>query len=203
LEILIAEDDPGSRRMLELTLARWGYPISSAENGEEAWRILQGEGGPSLAIVDWMMPGVDGLEICRRVRALVARSYVYVILLTARITKDDVATGFAAGADDYICKPFDQKELLARIRVGERVISLEKALAKKVEELETSLSQVRQLKDLLPICMYCKRIRDDQDYWHRIEAYIHDHTGADFSHGICPDCYAKGLGQPTVVARKG
>jgi len=193
VRILIAEDDSISRRLLEVTLIKWGYEVVSTEDGEAAWRVLQAEEAPSLAILDWMMPGLDGVEICRKVREREERPYTYIMLLTAKGSKEDVVIGLDAGADDYVNKPFDQKELRSRIKVGERMIALEQALAKKVGELETALAQVKQLKSLLPICMYCKKIRDDQDYWHRIESYIHVHTGTDFSHGICPECYEQWL----------
>lgn len=193
MKIVIAEDDNISRRLLEVTLTKWGYEVVSTGDGEAAWQVLQAETPPPLAILDWMMPRLDGVEVCRRVRQQTDRPYTYLILLTAKGSKDDLALGLEAGADDYVNKPFDHKELRARIRVGERTIALEQALAKKVSELETALAQVKQLKGLLPICMYCKKIRDDQDYWHRIESYIHKHTGTDFSHGICPECYEQWL----------
>jgi sigma-B regulation protein RsbU (phosphoserine phosphatase) len=191
VRILIAEDDLVSRRLLEATLVKWGYQVTVTCDGAEAWQALQQEDAPSLAILDWMMPGLDGVTVCRQVRERKGRPYTYIILLTAKGSKEDIAAGLDAGADDYVNKPFDRRELRSRIKVGERVVALEQHLARKVDELEQALSQVRQLKSLLPICMYCKRIRDDGDYWHKIENYLHQHTGADFSHGICPECYEK------------
>lgn len=191
MRILIAEDDNLSRRLLETRLAQWGYQTVSTEDGAQAWAALQRDGAPKLAILDWMMPRMDGVEVCRCLRARQGAPYTYTILLTARDSKDDIAQGLAAGADDYILKPFDHEELRARIKVGERILALEYALSSKVDELQQALTQVRQLKELLPICMFCKKIRDDQDYWHQIEHYLHAHAGADFSHGICPDCYEK------------
>jgi len=189
MQILIAEDDPVSRRVLTERLTQWGYTVLSTSDGESAWQQMQIDNSPQLAILDWMMPGLDGPEVCRRIRAIPNRPYTYVIILTAKDTKDDVADGLAAGADDYVLKPFDHRELRARLKVGERIIGLEQELARKVSDLKDALRQVTQLKELLPICMFCKKIRDDQDYWHQIETYLHDHTGTDFSHGICPDCY--------------
>ncbi|HYE73720.1 MAG TPA: response regulator transcription factor [Blastocatellia bacterium] len=191
MQILIAEDDSLSRRLLEVRLTNWGYDVIITENGEQAWGEVQKDSAPRLAIMDWMMPQMDGLEVCRRIRARNITPYIYVILLTARDSKEDITQGLAAGADDYILKPFDHEELLARIKVGERILSLEHALSNKVVELEQALAQVHQLKELLPICMFCKKIRDDQDYWHQIEHYLHAHAGTDFSHGICPECYEK------------
>jgi DNA-binding response OmpR family regulator len=191
VRILIAEDDLVSRRLVEATLVKWGHAVVVTCDGAEAWQALQADDAPPIAILDWMMPGLDGIAVCRKVRELKGRPYTYILLLTAKGGKEDIAAGLDAGADDYINKPFDQRELRARIKVGERMVGLERALAGKVMELEQALSQVRQLKGLLPICMYCKKIRDDQDYWHGMESYIHQHTGTDFSHGICPTCFEK------------
>jgi phosphoserine phosphatase RsbU/P len=189
--ILIAEDHNVSRHLLERNLTNWGFDVLTAENGQVAVDILEGENAPSLAILDWMMPKVDGLQICARIRQHTERPYIYLVLLTAKGQKEDIAAGLEAGADDYIVKPFDADELLARLKVGQRVVALERSLAKKVDDLEAALADVKKLKSLLPICMYCKSVRDDQDYWHQIEEYIFTETGTDFSHGICPACMAK------------
>lgn len=191
MKILIAEDDPISRRLLEAMLIKWGYEVVVTGDGAEAWAALQQDDAPPVAILDWMMPHLDGIAICRKLRERENSAYTYVLLLTAKGSKADIATGLEAGADDYVNKPFDQRELRARIKVGERLVALERALAGKITELETALSQVKELNGLLPICMYCKKIRDDNDYWHGIETYLHQHTGTDFSHGICPTCYEK------------
>ena len=197
--ILIAEDHYVSRHLLERNLTNWGFEVTTAEDGEAAVKILEGEDAPPLAIVDWMMPRMDGLEVCRHVRALKDRPYIYLVLLTAKSHKEEIATGLEAGADDYVVKPFDPDELRARLKVGQRVVELERTLAKKIEDLQSALADVRKLKHLLPICMYCKSIRDDQDYWHQIEEYIHTETGADFSHGICPACMEKLKGAGGVL----
>jgi phosphoserine phosphatase RsbU/P len=189
--ILIAEDHYVSRHLLERNLANWGFQVSSAEDGEAALRVLEGENAPAIAIIDWMMPKMDGLEVCRRVRAMKDRPYLYLLLLTAKSQKEEVATGLDAGADDYVIKPFDPDELRARLKVGQRVVQLERTLASKVGALEKAVADVRKLKELIPICSYCKSVRDDQDYWHQIEEYIHNETGSDFTHGICPECLAK------------
>lgn len=190
-EILIADDNVTTRHLLESHLAEWGYCVRSTENGAEAWEQLQQASAPRLAILDWMMPELSGLEVCQLVRAQANRPYTYIILLTGNTTNEDLAAGFAAGADDYIVKPFDETVLRARINAGERILNLEQSLAHKISELESALAQVKQLKELLPICMFCKKIRDDNDYWQQIEVYLHQHTGTDFSHGICPDCFAR------------
>lgn len=186
--ILIAEDHYVSRHLLERNLTNWGFQVVTAEDGEAALRVLESEGAPPLAIVDWMMPKVDGLEVCRRVRQQVDRPYIYLVLLTAKGHKEEIAAGLEAVADYYVIKPFDPDELRARLKVGQRVVELERQLANRVTALEQALLDVKRLKRLLPICMYCKSVRDDKDYWHQIEEYIHTETGADFSHGICPAC---------------
>ena len=190
-KILIAEDHYVSRHLLERNLTNWGFNVVSAEDGEAAFRILDSEDAPPIAILDWIMPKLDGVEVCQRVRAIKDRPYVYLLLLTAKSQKEEVAAGLEAGADDYVIKPFDPDELRARLKVGQRVVNLERTLARKVDDLERAIADVRKLKELLPICMYCKSVRDDKDYWHQIEEYIHSETGTDFTHGICPKCLAK------------
>ena len=191
MKILIAEDDPVSRRILEATLVKWGYEVVVTLDGRQAWDVLQREDAPSLAILDIMMPGMDGLEICRKVRQLPRATPPYLILLSAMSGKDQVVRGIRAGANDYLTKPFHREELRVRVGVGVQMLALQKALAERVEELEVALSQVKQLQGILPICSYCKKVRDDQNYWQQVESYISDHADVQFSHGICPDCYQR------------
>lgn len=186
--ILIAEDDAAARRLLITALLEWGYDVIATTNGAEAAQELQQPDAPRIALLDWGMPELSGLEVTQQMRARKELPYTYIIILTGNASSEDAASGLSAGADDFIGKPYDLAELQARIKVGERIIDLEKALATKVTELELALVQVKQLKELLPICMFCKKIRDDNDYWHQIETYIHERTGTDFSHGICPEC---------------
>ncbi len=191
MQILIAEDDPVSRRVLEATLVRWEHEVVVTTDGTEALAALQKEDAPSLAILDWMMPGMDGVEVCRHVRRMNAPAPPYLILLTAKGSKEDMVAGLDAGADDYVTKPFDRDELRARVQVGARVVALQRNLAEHVSELEEALSRVKQLQGILPICSYCKKIRDDQNYWQRVESYISDHSEAEFSHSVCPQCYER------------
>ena len=189
--ILIAEDHHVSRHLLERNLQNWGFEVTSAEDGEAAAAILDRPDAPSIAILDWMMPKIDGAELCHRVRQQTGRPYIYLLLLTAKGQKDEIAEGLDAGADDYVVKPFDPNELRARLKVGQRVVELERTLERRVVDLEAALDDVKRLKGLLPICMYCKSVRDDRDYWRQIDEYIHTETGTDFSHGICPCCMDK------------
>ena len=131
MKILIAEDNSTSRRILETILVKWNYDVISASDGNEAWEMLQEKDPPKLIILDWMMPGINGVEICRRLRLKDHVEPKYIILLTARDEKNDIVEGLGAGADDYIAKPFDKDELRARIDVGRRVIELQTALLEK------------------------------------------------------------------------
>jgi phosphoserine phosphatase RsbU/P len=194
LRVFVADDDPVTLQILQRALERWGYEVFVGKDGNEAWQALTAPRAPQLVLLDWMMPGVDGLTVCRRLRALTQGRAMYLILVTARTDRVDVVAGLEAGANDYVAKPFHQPELRARLAVGVRVLELQNNLADRVRELETVLKQVKQLRGLLPICMYCKRIRNDEDYWQQVETYISDHSEAEFSHGICPECYAKILG---------
>lgn len=133
--ILIAEDDPVSRRMLQGFLSKWGYQVEAAADGLEALRILEGDCPPPLAVLDWMMPGLEGPEVCERVREHPDRPYIYILLLTARTQKGDLLRGLESGADDYLTKPFDAQELRARLHVGQRILDLQEGLILAREEL--------------------------------------------------------------------
>ena len=188
MKILIAEDDPVSRCILEVTLAKWGFEVISTSDGHQALDVLQIQ-EPTIAILDWMMPGLDGAEVCRRARAIQGATPTYLIMLTAKSEKEDIVEGLDAGADDYITKPFNRVELKARIKVGVRVTELQRSLADRIVQLEAAIASVKQLQGLLPICSYCKAVRDEQDYWQQVDSYISKHADVEFSHSICPSCY--------------
>ncbi|MGA2041441.1 MAG: response regulator transcription factor [Bryobacteraceae bacterium] len=195
MRILIADDDFTSRVILGEFLKKSGHEVIEAANGAEAWQQLQEPDAPCLALLDWIMPVMEGLEVVRRVRAMQCDQPPYLIILTAKDAKADLAAGLDSGANDYLVKPFDPDELRARIEVGRRMIELQKQLAAQVQELRGALEQIKTLHGILPICMYCKRIRDSQGYWNRFEVYVRQHSEAEFSHGICPEC-AKELKWP-------
>jgi DNA-binding response OmpR family regulator len=177
LKILTVEDDLVARKILAQALHRLGFETVEAADGEEALRIIEQE--PVRVIVsDWLMPGIDGLELCRRIRGRVNSEYTYFILLTSREADlSNQREAIEAGVDDFLSKPLDLQELWMRLRVSERILKF--------------TTQVRQLEAFLPICSYCKKVRDDQNYWQQIEAYINERTGSEFSHSICPDCYQR------------
>jgi sigma-B regulation protein RsbU (phosphoserine phosphatase) len=173
MKILIAEDDAVSRRMLQSLLEKLGHEVTAAANGADAWTALMGEDF-SLVITDWIMPQIDGLNLCRKIRARAHGKYTYIILVSVMSGKNSYLEGIESGADDFLTKPFDPDVLRARLHVAERLLDLRQ--------------EVQHLQGLLPICQYCKKIRDDGNLWTQIEAYIADHSEADFTHGICPEC---------------
>jgi CheY-like chemotaxis protein len=191
MKVLVADDDRIAAAVLAQTLSRWEFDVTVVADGADAWRHLEGASAPTLAVLDRMMPGLDGAEVCRRVRRDLPNANMYLVLLTSLDSGQDVVSGLDAGADDYVTKPFDVDELRARINVGVRVVSLQEKLSQRVLELQAALANVKQLHGLLPICSYCKRIRGDDQYWQQVESYIAARSDAQFSHGICPPCYEK------------
>jgi len=192
MKVLIADDQQITLTQYTGLLQKWGYEAVAVNNGNAAWDVLKSEDGPLLALLDFQMPGRNGDEICRLVRSRLREKPVHIILMTATMLSiDQKVNGLGAGADDYLTNPFEPAELLARLRVGERLISLQTELRNRVGELETALAHVKQLQGLLPICMDCKSIRDDRNYWHQLEHYLAAHTHVSFTHSLCPRCFKK------------
>jgi DNA-binding response OmpR family regulator len=190
MRILVAEDDPLARRLIENTLAAVGHEVLSAEDGEQAWTMLQRFDAPELAVLDWVMPRLSGLEICRRARLEQPDRPLYLIILTANKDKQDVVQGLEAGADDYVTKPFDVAELQARVNVGVRLLDLQKDLRRRVQELEQTLSRVDLLHTLLPICSGCGQPRTDAEYQRQLGVYLAALSRR--KHRIaCPRCRAR------------
>jgi sigma-B regulation protein RsbU (phosphoserine phosphatase) len=187
MKILVADDDRNNRTILATLLAKWTHEVVVAKDGDEAWALFQKD-APGMAILDWMMPGLDGLTLCKKIREALQSQPFYILFLTGRTEMEDIVKGLSSGADDYLTKPFDVEELRARVNVGIRTLNLEWALKDRVKEFEEALVHVKQLQGLLPICSYCKRVCDDQKYWRPMEVYITEHSGAPFSQCVCPKC---------------
>lgn len=189
-KILIAEDDPVSLGLLKNLLETMAFEVLLAEDGRKAWELFQ-KNEIQMIITDWVMPGLTGLEIIRKVRESNIPSLPYIIIITSKGRKQDIVAGVGTGADDYLVKPFEPQELRARVKVGQRVIESQSALADRVKEVQHALSHIKNLEGILPICSYCHKIRDAKDSWHRLEAYIMNHSEAQFSHSLCPHCRKK------------
>jgi len=191
-KILIADDDNVTRRLIENILMRNAYEFISCQNGDDAFEELKDEDGPKLALLDWVMPGLQGIEICKKLRAIKFNINPYLIILTASMNeKKDVLETFRTGANDFIEKPFDSNELLARVKLGRELVSLHIALAERIKALEEANQHIKTLQGILPICMHCHKIRNDNQSWERVEEYIAKHSDAQFSHGLCPECRDK------------
>jgi sigma-B regulation protein RsbU (phosphoserine phosphatase) len=180
----MAEDDPVSAKILQVTLSRFGYEPVMARDGAEAWDKFNQE-PVRLIVSDWMMPGLDGLALCEKVRARPQTPYTYFILLTANHTSEEnYALATAAGIDDFLTKPLNREAIRMRLDVAERILKY--------------TAEIRQLRELIPICIYCRKVRDEHDYWEQVETYIQKETGSRFSHGACPECYEKEIEQLTA-----
>ena len=195
MRVLIADDDRTATTILSRALGQWDLEVTVVDDGAKAWQAIAVDEPPPLVVLDWMMPTLDGVELCKKIRDNSLTSHLYVMLLTSRSGRSDLVAGLDAGADDYLVKPFDLEELRARVHVGMRVARLQERLSERVVELQDALSNVKQLSGLLPICSYCKRIRSDQNYWEQVDSYIANHSDAQFSHGICPPCYEKAVAE--------
>ena len=188
--VLVADDDERPRQLLAHYLKSWDFHVTDCRDGLEAVRLLEAEHAPALALIDWKMPGLEGVEICRRIRARRgSHRYTYIILVTG---ESDAAAGLEAGADDFVTKPYNVDELRARLTVGQRVVGLERRLAEHIEKLRDALDQVGQLPDIgttVCLCPSCKRVRaSGEPTWQPVETFIHDHTGASSVPETCPDC---------------
>ncbi len=188
MRILIAEDDFTTRNMLAESVKKNGYEVILCADGAEAMTELQKDDSPKLALLDWMMPKVDGLEIIQKIRKIKSQYVLYIIMLTIKDNKNDIIKALDSGADDYLVKPFDMGELLARLNVGKRMMAVQDELAARIYELESANKHIEHLEEILPICSYCKKIRNNSGDWDQIEIYISEHSQTQFSHGICPDC---------------
>lgn len=199
--ILIVDDLPANLNVLRDLLEPAGYQILGATSGEMALQILS-RTRPHLILLDVTMPGMDGFETCRELKRNPSTGNLPIIFVTARSEPESVLKGFQAGGVDYILKPFNQEEVLARVRTHAQIALLNQALSRRnleleqltaelqarQAELEAALASIKTLRGLIPICAHCKKIRDDQGYWQQVESYVMTHSDAKFSHGICPAC---------------
>ena len=175
MKILAVDDDPDMLRLYKASLASAGYDVLTAGGANEALKVLK-EQPLRIVIADWMMPQIEGIELCRRIRAQKAERYVYVMLATAKDQRRDFLEAMDSGADDFVTKPVDFGILLARLRVARRILDLR--------------SEVVQLKAILPICLQCQKIRGGEDEWQPLEKYLEKRTNTALSHTYCPTCHA-------------
>lgn len=193
--ILVVDDQPANLKVLLSFLQEQDYRVYMVDSGQRAMEILP-KVRPDLVLLDVMMPGMNGFEICRQIKTDKDLAALPVIFMTALDSVEDKMIGFSAGAVDYITKPFQQAEVLARIHTHI-------TLRKREKELEAALEEIKTLTGILPICSYCKQIRNDKGYWQQVEEYISEHSGALFTHGICPSCYKKEIARLDTKKLKG
>jgi len=192
VKVLIAEDEFTTRMMVQVCLENWGYRVESVTNGVDALRVLQKPEAPHIAILDWEMPELNGVEVCRKVKEMNAETPPYVILLTGRDSKADIVKGFDAGADDYMTKPFNDNELRARVRVAERLVRTQSSLSETVAELRDALNQLEMLESGIALCGSCKKVYNiDDDQWHGFEDILEYGADPRFVRATCPACSKK------------
>jgi phosphoserine phosphatase RsbU/P len=174
MKILIAEDEPVAAKILKHALESSGHEVTMTYDGVQAWEAFDRE--PVRVVVsDWLMPILDGLGFCQKVRERKKTLYTYFILLTSQeTTQENYDLASDAGVDDFLSKPLDRPTIRMRLRVAERILAF--------------TTEIRQLKDLIPICTYCRKIRNDGNYWQLVETYIKEQTGSNFTHSVCPTC---------------
>jgi DNA-binding response OmpR family regulator len=189
VKILIAEDEFTTRMMVQVCLENWGYRVESVTNGEEALAQLQKPDAAHIAILDWEMPLLDGVEVCRRVKEMEVENPPYIILLTGRGSKTDIIRGFDAGADDYMTKPFNDDELRARTRVAERLVRTQSSLSESVVELREALNQLEMLESGVEICRTCRNIFNRYDgQWQSLDELLENNDNPHFIVSTCPHC---------------
>jgi len=195
IKVLVVEDDPFFQRILTKRLQAEGYQVFAAGDGREGMKaIVSFE--PDLVISDWMMPEVDGLELCQSIKTGLREAAPYFILLTAKGEISNKLLALDTGADDYLVKPCDQGELMARVRAGLRIVLLSQELRATVQDLHVANAELQSARaeverithELLPICSFCRKVRDADGHWHSLEEYVARLSQADFTHGICPPC---------------
>lgn len=176
MQCLLVEDDALNLALLKGFLERLGHDVTAVATGEEAWSAFKGSPFPAV-ICDWDLPAQSGIELCGKIREMKGVQYPYFVLITSFQGDGKFRQAMEAGVDDFISKPVDLNLLSVRLKVAERILGFQ--------------SQIGILKGMLPICMYCKKIRNDKEYWQTVESYFTAHAGADFTHSLCPDCISE------------
>lgn len=185
--VLIVDDVPKNLQVLGNILRKKDYNIAAATGGQQALEMVENI-APDLILLDIMMPDVSGFEVCEKLKESDKTKNIPIIFLTAKTATEDIVKGFAVGAVDYLTKPFNSAELLARANTQ---IELKQARDKErelIDQLREALKKVKQLSGLVPICSRCKKIRDDAGFWQRVEEYLEVHSDAQLTHSLCPDC---------------
>lgn len=197
MRILLAVRDEALSSSLCMSLTQWGYEPLVASNRDTMWRELAGAAPVRLLLIGCCLGEVSGTDLVRRLRAEPDTAGCFIILVHDCGTQSGAAAALEAGADDFVPARADPAELRARVAVGRRVLELQQALSLRIVQLQEALSRVRLLEGVLPICSYCRRVRDDANYWQQLEGFITTHTEARFSHSICPDCWTRHV-QPEI-----
>ncbi|MDT8377585.1 MAG: response regulator [Desulfotignum sp.] len=201
IKILIVDDDPDVLFATARLVKKAGYKVMEATTGEAAIKTAR-DRKPDIILLDVVLPDIMGTDVCRQIKADPRTRGGYVILISGMKTgSDQQADGLDAGADGYIARPVSNRELIARIDVMVRILTAERKRDQVIEELRQALTKIRQLSALLPICMYCKKIRDDKGYWRELQAYIQENTDTVFSHGICRECAQKNYPELDLYAK--
>jgi sigma-B regulation protein RsbU (phosphoserine phosphatase) len=193
--VLVADDDPAMVQMLFDLLTSWDLRVTAVGDGGRALAALLSPDGPSVALLDWSMPALEGPEVCRAARAAQTATRPHLILLSARASSADVVSGLEAGADDYLTKPFDPEELKARLFASLRTVGLQAHVEERIRELQSAAARPQPFIGALPICSYCKAIRDRGNAWRSVEEFFAAHADIAFSHGICDECLDRTLAQ--------
>lgn len=191
MKILIAEDEFAIQVILQEFTQRWGFQPITVANGEEALVAATCSDVPPIAILDWGLPGKDGIEVCRAIKDNQDNTLPYIILLTGRSSAQDILTGLEAGADDYITKPFEMCNLQLRLNIAMRVVDAHQKLVAKVDELEKAHEHVKHLHAILPICIRCHQIQNDEQSRQQVTKYIKDHAEIQLNTSICSECLKK------------
>jgi len=217
MRVLIADDEAISRKILEDSLTKWGYEVLVTRDGNEAWDVLQRDDAPNLVVLDWVMPGLDGIEICKKLRASNSSNYVYIILLTAKSAREDIIKGLESGADDYVIKPFNSEELKYRIKIGQRIIELEQRILRLastdhltgllnrrafMQKLEVEVNRIRRNKIGLSLVIldidFFKKVNDQ--YGHQAGDLVLQEVARCMTRTCRPyDCVGRYGGEEYIV----